>query len=233
MTPRTRTRTRTALLAAALAVAGTAVAATAFGAVTVYDNDFSSRAEVNEVKKAGGKACGRKFVHKGKRKSMRATVKTGPRTCSFRPPVQGDGELPNFELKLDAKVAKSTKDSARRGAFLGVSVRVGGGGVGYHLQVFPHNDRFKLTRGPNSNAFPVNGTEGAIAPIGKKNTLRLSVQGARVRATVNGTEVADVTDNDPGAVSGSKLRFAVGNERSSGKDVVGTVKNVKVTVPDP
>jgi hypothetical protein len=231
MTPRT-TRTRTAFLAAALAV-GTVVAATAFGAVTVYDNDFSSRAEVNEVKKSGGKECGRKFVHKGKRKNMRVTVKSGPKTCSFRPPVQGDGELPNFELRLDAKIAKSTKKSARRGAFLGVSVRVGGNGVGYELRVFPHTDKFKLTRGPNSNAFPVNGTEGAIAPVGKKNTLRLSVQGARVRARVNGAELADITDNDPGAVSGRKLRFAVGNERSSGKDVVGVVKNVRVTVPDP
>lgn len=226
-------RTRTVLIGAAIAALTAALAATAFAAVTVYDNDFSSRAEVNEVKKSGGKKCGRKFVHKGKRKSMRATVKEGPTTCSFRPPVQGDGELPNFELRLDAKIAKSTKESARKGAFLGVSVRVGGGGVGYHLQVFPHTDKFKLTRGPNSNAFPVNGTEGAIAGIGKKNTLRLSVQGARVRATVNGTELADITDNDPGAVSGSKLRFAVGNERSSGKDVIGTVKNVRVTVPDP
>ena len=231
MTP--RTRTRTALITAATALLCAVVAATALAAVTVYDNDFSSRAEVKEVKKAGGKACGRKFVSKGKRKAMRVTVKEGPKTCTFRPPVQGDGELPNFELRLDAKIAKSTKESARRGAFLGVSVRVGGNGVGYELRVFPHTDKFKLTRGPNSNAFPVNGTESAIAPVGKKNTLRLSVEGARVRATVNGTEVADVTDNDPGAVSGRKLRFAVGNERSSGKDVVGTIKNVRVTVPDP
>jgi hypothetical protein len=231
MTP--RTRTRTALITAATALLCAAVAATAFAAVTVYDNDFSSRSEVNEVKKSGGKACGRKFVKKGKRKTMRVTVKEGPKTCSFRPPVQGDGELPNFELRLDAKIAKSTKESARRGAFLGVSVRVGGNGVGYELRVFPQTDKFKLSRGPNSNAFPLDGTEGAIAPVGKKNTLRLSVQGARVRATVNGTELADVTDNDPGAVSGRKLRFAVGNERSSGKDVVGTIKNVRVTVPDP
>jgi Domain of Unknown Function (DUF1080) len=231
MTP--RTRTRTALITAATAVVAAGVAATALAAVTVYDNDFSSRSEVKEIKKAGGKACGRKFVSKGKRKTMRAIVKEGPKTCTFRPPVQGDGELPNFELRLDAKIAKSTKESARRGAFLGVSVRVGGNGVGYELRVFPQTDKFELSRGPNSNAFPVNGTEGAIAPVGKKNTLRLSVEGARVRATVNGTEVADVTDNDPGAVSGQKLRFAVGNQRSSGKDVVATVKNVRVTVPDP
>jgi hypothetical protein len=231
MTP--RTRIRTTLIAAAVAVTGTAVAATGFAAVTVYDNDFSSRAEVREVKKSGGKACGRKFVRKGKRKSMRVIVKDGPATCAFRPPVQGDGELPNFELRLDAKIAKSTADSVRKGAFLGVSVRVGGGGVGYELRVFPHTDKFTLARGPNSNAFPITGTEAAIAGIGKKNTLRLSVQGARVRARVNGAEVADVTDNDPAAVSGRKLRFAVGGERNSGKDVRGTVKKVRVTVPDP
>jgi hypothetical protein len=231
MTP--RPRIRTTLIAAVVAVLGAVVAATAFAAVTVYENDFSSRGEVREVKKSGGKACARKFVHKGSRKSMRVTVKDGPRTCAFRPPVQGDGELPNFELRLDAKIAKSTGGSVRRGAFLGVLVRVGGSGVGYELRVFPHTDKFKLTRGPNSNPFPVNGTEAAIAGIGKKNTLRLSVDGARVRAKVNGTEVADITDNDPGAVSGRKLRFAVGSERNSGKDVVGVIKNVRVTVPDP
>jgi hypothetical protein len=228
-----RTRTRTGLITAAIGALAAALAATALGAVAVYDNDFSSRSEVKEVKKSGGKACGRKFVKKGKRKTMRAIVKKGPATCSFRPPVQGDGELPDFELRLDAKIAKSTKESVRRRAFLGVSVRVGGSGVGYELHVFPHNDRFRLSRGPNSNAFPVTGTEGAIAGVGKKNTLRLSVEGARVRATVNGAEVADVTDTDPGAVSGRKLRFAVGGERNSGKDVVGVVKNVRVTVPDP
>jgi hypothetical protein len=227
------TRTRTALVAAAVAALAALVAASAFAAVAIYDNDFSSRSEVNEVKNAGGKKCGRKFVHKGARKTMRATVKQGPATCSFRPPVQGDGELPDYEIRLDAKIAKSTKESVRKGAFLAVSVRAGGGGVGYQLQVFPHKDRFKLTRGPNSNAFPVDGSEVAIGGIGKKNTLRLSVEGARIRATVNGAEVANVTDNDPGAVSGRKLRFAVGGERSSGKDVVGVVKKVRVAVPDP
>jgi hypothetical protein len=231
MTP--RTPTRTALLAAATALVVALVAATALANVAVYENDFSSRSEVKEVKKSGGKKCARKFVQKGKRKTMRATVKEGPATCSFRPPVQSDGELGDLELRLDGKVAKSTPNATRKGAFLGVSVRVGGNGVGYELRVFPHTGKFKLTRGPNGGAFPVNGTSNAIAGVGKNNTLRIAAEGARVRATVNGTELADVTDNDPGAVSGRKLRFAVGGERSSGKPVIATIKKVRVAVPDP
>ena len=231
MTP--RKPTRTAVLAAATALVAALVAATAVADVAVYENDFSSRSEVKEVKKSGGKKCARKFVQKGKKKTMRATVKEGPATCSFRPPVQADGELGDFELRLDGKIAKSTRKATRKGAFLGVSVRVGGNGVGYELRVFPHTGKFKLSRGPNGGEFPVNGTSNAIAGVGKKNTLRLGVRGARVRAVVNGAEVADVTDNDPGAVNGRKLRFAVGGERSSGKAVVATMKKVRVAVPDP
>jgi hypothetical protein len=231
MTP--STPKRTALLAAAATGVAAVVAASALASVAVYDNDFSSRFEVKEVKKSGGKACARKFVQKGNRKAMRATVKRGPATCSFRPPVQADGALGDFELRVDGKIAKSSAKSVRKGAFLGASVRVGGNGVGYELRVFPHTGKFKLTRGPNGGQFPVDGTSNAIAAVGKRNSLRLTVQGARVRALVNGTEVADVTDNDPAAVNGRKLRFAVGGERSSGKAVVGVLSRVKVSVPDP
>ena len=224
---------KTTLLAIASTLIAVLLGATALADVAVYENNFSSRAKVKDVKKSGGKACARKFVHKGNRKSMRATVKQGPKTCPFRPPVQADGELGDFELRLDGKIAKSTKKSVRKGAFLAVLVRVGGGGVGYELRVFPHTGKFKLSRGPDGGGFPVNGTSNAIAGIGKNNTLRLSAEGARVRAVVNGSEVADITDDDPGAVSGRKLRFAVGGERSSGKPVVGTLKKVRVAVPDP
>jgi hypothetical protein len=228
-----RTPKRAALPAAAATAVAALLAGTALGSVAIYDNDFSSRSEVKEVKKSGGKACARKFIQKGKRKAMRATVKQGPATCSFRPPVQSDGELGDFELRVDGKIAKSSAKSVRKGAFLGASVRVGGNGVGYELRVFPHTGKFKLTRGPNGGQFPVDGTSNAIAAVGKRNSLRLTVEGARVRALINGTEVADVTDNDPGAVNGRKLRFAVGGERSSGKSVVGVLSKVKISVPDP
>jgi hypothetical protein len=233
MTHRTPSRAR--LIAATSALFAALLAATALASVSVYDNDFSSRSEVKELKKSGGKQCARKFVQKGAKRTMRVTVKAGPATCSLRPPVQADGALPDHELRVDAKIAKSTAKSARKGAFLGASLRVGGNGIGYLLRVFPETGRFKLTRVPGGGGgdFPADGTSEAIAGVGKKNTLRLSAEGATVRAVINGTEVAQVTDSDPGAVSGRKLRFAVGNDKQTGKAVVATVKKVTVAVPDP
>jgi hypothetical protein len=230
-----RTPSRTGWIAAISGVLAALLAATALASVSVYDNDFSSRSEVKELKKSGGKQCARKFVQKGSKHTMRVTVKQGPATCSLRPPVQGDGALPDHELRVDAKIAKSTAKSARKGAFLGASLRVGGNGVGYALRVFPETGRFKLTRVPGGGGgdFPADGTSDAIAGIGKKNTLRLIAEGADVRALINGTEVVQVTDSDPGAVNGRKLRLAVGNDKQTGKAVIGVVKKVTVAVPDP
>ncbi len=221
--------TRTALIALATAVVAGAVAVAALASVTVYTNDFSSRAAVKETKKAGGKKCGRKF----KNGSMRAVVDKGPTECTFRPPVQGDGVLPDYEIRVDGKVGRSIAKSVRKSAFLAVELRAGAGGVGYTLRVFPGSGRFELARTPNGAEFPVRGTEDAIDGIGKRNSLRLIATGAVVRALVNGKEVAEVTDPDPGEVSGTKLRFALGNNRDSGKDVVGTFKKVSIAVPEP
>lgn len=220
--------TRSALaLVAALSViaAGSAVAA-----VTVYDNDFSSRAEVKEmIKSGGGKRCDRSFRKKGK--SMRAAVKRSPTTCSYRPPVQGDGELPNHDVKVDGKILKKSEKRLRGGAFLEATVRAGGGGVGYTLRVFPEKKRFELTRGPGGGEFPIRGESRAINKINKRNQLRLVAAGAEIRALVNGAELAKVTDNNPGQVSGTKVRFAVGSQKEKKGNIVATFKQVAVAVP--
>lgn len=228
-------RPHTQIALTALAVAGVvgALAAAAIADVTVYKSNFSTRAEVDELKKAGGKKCKRKFVNKKKGSSMRAVVKEGPSTCSFRPPVQGDGALPDHAFRVDAKLGKATAKSVRKAAFLGVSARAGGGGVGYELRVFPKGRRFELSRGPSGAGFPLSGRTKKIKGINKRNSLRLFVNGSQVRAVVNGDELAQVSDPDPGQVSGTKLRFSVGHDRSTKKDVVAVFKKVKVAVPNP
>jgi hypothetical protein len=47
---------------------------------------------------------------------------------------------------------------------------------------------------------------------------------------VNGKRVARVTDDDPGQVSGRKIRFGVGSEKQSGKDVAAVFKRISVGV---
>jgi len=223
--------TRSAVAVAA-AVLLTAVLGTAVAAVTVYDNNFSSRSEFGEIIKAGGgKRCDRNFRKKSK--SMRAAVKRSPTTCSFRPPVEGDNELPNHDVKVDGKILSKTPQGLRGGAFLELSVRAGGGGVGYSLRIFPHKQRFELRRGPSGGGFPVDGKDDAIKKINQRNQLELIAAGAEVMALVNGKEVAKVNDGNPGQVSGTKIRFAVGSEKDKRGNVVATFKKVAVAVPDP
>lgn len=220
------------VLALAGAIAVTAALGTAFGAVTVYDNNFSSRAEYKEmIKSGGGKRCERKFRRKSK--AMLASVKRSPTTCSFRAPVQGDNELPNHDVKLTGKVLKKTPRSLRGGAFLELTVRAGGGGIGYSLRVFPQKKRFELLRGPGGNGFPVKGKSNAIKKVNQQNQLRLIATGSDIRASVNGEEVARVDDANPGQVSGSKVRFAVGSKKDKQGNVAATFRKLAVAVPDP
>ena len=64
-------------------------------------------------------------------------------------------------------------------------------------------------------------------------TLKILAQGAEITALVNGKEVAKATDSNPGQVEGRKIRFAIGSQKDSSKDVVGTIRKVAVGVPEP
>ena len=198
-------------------------------AVRIYSNDFSSRKKFAEIERSGGKACERRYRKQSK--SMLASVDRGPATCSFRPPVQGDAELPNHGVVVDGKVLDRTPKSIRGGAFIELSIRSGGGGVGYSLRVFPEKKRFALTRGPDGGGFPVTEKSAAIKKIGERNQLELVASGAEIRAFVNREEVAKLTDQNPGQVTGRKIRFAIGSEERTKKEVLGTFKRVSVSVP--
>jgi hypothetical protein len=220
------TRTVLALAAAIVLIAGLA---TAFAEFTVYQNEFGSKAEFKEIYNAPAKACDRRY--RDKSKTMVASVSRGKTTCSFRPPVQGDGELPNQTVTVEGKILAKTPKSVRGGAFLEVTVRAGGGGSGYTLRVLPNKRRFELQRTPGSPEFPVAGRDKAINRVDERNTLRLAVRGANIAASVNGTEVAVVDDPNPGQVLGNKIRFSVGNAKQKSKPVVATFKQISVAVP--
>jgi nucleoside-triphosphatase THEP1 len=221
------TRSVPALAAAIVMIAGLATASAAF---TVYQNDFGSKGEFKEVFKSGGaKACDRRYRKQSK--TMVASVHRGKTTCSFRPPVQGDGELPNHIATLDGKILKKTPKAMRGGAFIELTVRAGGAGSGYTLRVIPNKRRFELQRTPGSEQFPTVGRDKAINRVNERNALRLTARGAKITASVNGKEVATVDDTNPAQVLGTKVRFAVGNAKQKSKPVVATFKRVAVAVP--
>jgi hypothetical protein len=228
----TRSRTKWSIAAAVAAVGAAALAAVAV-ATTVYSNDFASESQFDQiVRSGGGKHC--EHNYRAKSKTMHIAVRGGPATCAFRPPVQGDSELPDHIARVQGKILKKTPSSARGGAFIELDVRAGGGGVAYSLLVFPEKKRFELLRGPAGGGdFPVRGKSKAINPTNKPNVLELSALGAKLVATVNGKEVASATDSDPGQVTGRKVRFGIGTTKGSNKDVIAVVKRISVAVPTP
>jgi hypothetical protein len=226
----TRSTPKGTVLALAAAIVLIAGLATAFADFGVYGNDFGSRSEFKEIiRSGGGKACDRRY--RSKSKSMVASVRRGRTTCSFRPPVQGDGELPNHTITVEGKILKRTPKVIRGGAFLEVTVRAGGGDIGYSLRVFPHKRRFELRRVPGASGFPKEGKNKAIKKVNDRNTLQLSARGAQVIASVNGKQLTSIDDANPGQVKGSKVRFAVGNRKKKSKPVIATFKRVGVAVP--
>lgn len=218
-----------ALIAAGLlALAG----AVALASVTVYSVPFNKASQVKQMKKAGGgKKCKRGFVRKGKRR-MRVAVTRGPTHCRLRPPVEGDRPVSNHTFQVAGRVAKSGPKAARRSAYLSLRARVGGG-TGYTLRAFPRRGRFELRRSPAGEDFPVSGRNDAIKGLGGMNRLRLVTDGAEIRAFVNGTRVAAVTDSNPGAVTGTMLQFGVGHEANTSKPISAAFRKLRVAVPNP
>jgi hypothetical protein len=225
-----RTRPAVALLAAALALG--LAAAVALAAVTVYKNNFSSKAEARELHHSRGKHCGKSWRRKVE--SVRVKRTGGSGACGYRPPIEGDTDGPDHDFRARLKLLKTTPKGVRRGAYVAIAVR-SGRGSGYELRIFPKKHRFQLRRSPSGGGptFPVTGRNREIKRVNKPNVVRLKAVGGRVTASVNGTRLANVTDPNAGQVGGRKLEVAVGHKRRSRKDVVATFDNLRVAVPNP
>jgi hypothetical protein len=228
MGPRRRTRPAVALLAAALTLG--LAAAVALAGVTVYKNNFSSKAEAKELRHSSGKHCAKRWRQKAK--SVRAQRNRGSGACGYRPPVEGDTAGPDHDFWAKEKLLRATPKGIRGSAYVAVSVR-SGKSSGYELRIFPKRHKFQLHRVPSGGGFPAKGRNQAIKGVGKPNVVRLKAFGNKVTARVNGTKLAKVTDSDAGQVNGRKLEVAVGSTRRSHKQVVATFDNLKLVVPNP
>ena len=216
----------TALLAAgALSLA---LAASAAAVVWVYSNGFNSRSAVQDTRKLpGGPECDRSFRSRSDSMGLRVT---GQGLCRYSPLVVGEQNRPDHVVLVRGRVTSDTPKSLRRGAYLALQVRAGGGGF-YELQVRPRVRRFRLLRQPGSDVVAAAGRSGAIKPVNKKNTLILMVDGARVKAKVNGRRLASIVDPNPDDLSGRRVAFGLGSRRDSNRAVVGRFDLLRVGLP--
>ena len=157
----------------------------------------AGRSSSEIIRSGGGKRVRPQYREKSK--AMLASVKRSPTTCSFRPPVQGDDELPNHAVRVDGKILKKTPKSVRGGAFIEVTVRAGGSGIGYSLRIFPQKQRFELRRGPAGGGFPAQGKNDAIKKINERNSARAHRHAApRSTAPSTARRSPSVDDDEPG-----------------------------------
>jgi len=224
-----RRATTVIALASALAIGAPGLA---WGLVTIYDNDFKSRAEFRAIKKmSGSKAC--KTFH-DKNTRLGVSIAKGPAACKFATPVQGDRSGPDHEVEAKAKVNKATSSKVRSKVYVGVGVRTGKK-TGYELRVFPHRQRWELHRNPSNNDdFPVKGKLESINKIGKKNVLAIRAFGDDVTASVNGERVVhSLKDSNAAQVDGRRTTLVVSNGKKAKKPVKATFDDVQVLIPDP
>jgi hypothetical protein len=233
MNPKARTpRSRRAFVVALAAAAAMAVAASSFGAVTIYSNDFGSRAEFKSVRKvAGGKPCDRDWY---KKKALGIRIAKRSTECAYEPPVYADGPGGDLAVKAVFKVlSEDSSGKVRRGAFGLVAVRASAN-ARYQLRVFPKSGRWELRRSPGSDAFPVEGKSGKVAEIDKRNAIQLRVTDDTIDAWINGERIVK-GKVDPAAaeIGGTAVRLGIGQARKPNGPTKGTINLVRIDLPNP
>jgi hypothetical protein len=215
-----------------VALAAALLAATAIAGVTVYTNSFSSKGGSKELRHAEGKHCKKSWRNKAKNVVIRA--EKGKTVCGYRPPVEGDSDAPDHDLRVTEKLAKDTPKSVRDHVYLGIAVR-SAKDVGYQLWVFPTERKFKLARlnGGSKPTFLAKGGNKAIKGRGKANHLGLKAVGSKIIAKVNGKRLAKTVDRNAGQVDGRKLEVMLGYKKHRSKSVSMTLDNLELQVPNP
>lgn len=214
------------LISIPIVIVALLAAGTALAGVTVYKSAFKSRGEFGAVQKLGGGKCGKSWKDK---KELGFVVKGGNQQCMLATPVEGDARQPDHAIQVVGKVGKNTDKKIRSSVYVGVALRANAKSA-YELRIFPKGRRWQLLK--NGNQVD-NGREKGIKELGADNRIRLSADGGKVVARVNGAGLATFKDNSPEEVSGRKTALSFGNTKKSKKDGLGSFDKLKVLVPDP
>lgn len=211
-------------------LAALAVAVPAFAGITVYSNNFKAKSSYKAITKQSGKGkrCKREWR---KKSALGVAVKGGRQSCALKTPVAGDSTQPDLIVKALAKLTGRTDKAARKGAYLGVSVR-SSRKHGYVFRVIPKARKWELLE---NGVVVEKGTDDAIAGIKKKNVLEIRARGKKISGRVNGEAVVSYDAPDPAQVKGTGTGLVYGNKHKvkGKKKAVGFFDDLAVQVPNP
>src|ERR1700743_885142 len=157
------------LVTAIVSAVGLFAVASASGAfVAIYRNALETTAQRAEVLKLAGKSCARG----GGQTSLKITVGKLTEECAYRTPVIGS----DLEIAATGRIVSGTPAAVAKKAFLGMQLRVGGGGK-LELRVFPSQKKVQIAKVTEEGIhfLAIEKNAKAVQPPEKANVLRLRV----------------------------------------------------------
>jgi hypothetical protein len=211
-------------------LAALAVAVPAFAGITVYSNNFKAKSSYKAITKQSGKSkkCKREWR---KKSALGVKVKGGRQNCALKTPVAGDSSQPDLIVKALTKLTGKTDKAARKGAYLGVSVRTSKKD-GYVFRVLPKARKWELLE---NKVVVEKGKDNLVAGFKKKNVVEIRAKGKKISGRVNGEAVVTYDVRDPDQVKGTGTGLVYGNKHKvkGKKKAVAFFDDLAVQVPNP
>jgi hypothetical protein len=223
---------------ALLITAVLAFAASASGAlVGIYRNGMESKGQLGQILKLSGSRCARG----GSEGAFTITVGKATKECSYRTPVLGR------DLEIAATMTLFNRPqvpkSVLRSSYVAVDLRAGGG-ARYQLAAFPTQRKAQVRKVLADGSIEYLDIEKGVAGIGgldKPTQLRLQAfnvtsgpekGNCKLLASVGGQQIAEVTDEGAGDLSGRASGFSTGATKAA-KGVQAGVDDVVIRIPGP
>jgi len=221
------------LVTAIASCVGLFAAGAASGAfVAIYRNALETTAQRSEVLKVAGKSCTRG----GGQTSLQVTVGKLTEECAYRTPVIGS----DLEIAATGRInTAATPAAVVKKAFLGLQLRVGGGGK-LELRVFPTQKKVQIARITEEGIdyLAIKKNVKAVQPPEKGNVLRLRVIEAageevgtcKIAGYLAGEAVIEASDESCGELDGEMTALSAGAP-NNGSGLIAGFEAIVVRTP--
>lgn len=225
-------KTKVLLLTAIVSCVGLLAAGAASGAfVAIYRNALETTAQRSEVLKLSGKSCTRG----GGQTSLKITVGKLTEECAYRTPVIGS----DLEIAATGRIVSGTPAAVVKKAFLGLQLRVGGGGK-LELRVFPAQKKVQIVRITEEGLhyLAIEKNVKAVQEPEKANVLRLRVVESageeagtcKIGGYLAGEQVIEASDETCGELDGEMTALTAGAP-NNGSGLIAGFEAIVVRTP--